>query len=132
MLLPAQHDRPNLLLAALVEAALALNDQRGAKAAAAFLTAAGASFRLTVRVLAEPARWRPGQGAIQCRGDCKVGAQLSREALSPLPDALAGPPRIAALRWASYTNSLRERKSLSTFGSPLLRLPFLRRRTLPS
>lgn len=51
--------RPNTGLAATVDQALDLAEEQGARAAAAFLTARGAGFALTCRVLAEPARRRP-------------------------------------------------------------------------
>lgn len=50
--------RPNTDLAAVVDQALALAEKQGARAAAAFLTARGAGFALTCRVLAEPKRRR--------------------------------------------------------------------------
>jgi hypothetical protein len=59
MRLSSEHDRPNRRLAALVEAALELRMEYDERAAAAFLTAAGADFALTVRVLSEPERRRP-------------------------------------------------------------------------
>jgi hypothetical protein len=51
-------DRPNTPLAAAVDQALAVADEYGARAAARFLTEAGADFALACRVLAEPARRR--------------------------------------------------------------------------
>lgn len=50
--------RPNTDLAAVVDQALALAEKQGARAAAAFLTARGAGFALTCRVLTEPERRR--------------------------------------------------------------------------
>jgi hypothetical protein len=53
-------DRPNTTLAATVDQALAVLEQRGARAAADFLQARGAGFALICRVVAEPARRRAG------------------------------------------------------------------------
>jgi hypothetical protein len=51
-------DRPNQQLAAAVDHALALAEQRGVRFAAAFLTVYGADFALICRVLQEPTRRR--------------------------------------------------------------------------
>jgi hypothetical protein len=51
-------DRSNIDLAAVVDQALAVSIEHGARAAARFLMSHGAGFALTVRVLAEPERRR--------------------------------------------------------------------------
>lgn len=51
-------DRPNTDLAAVVDQALAVALEQGARAAAHFMEARGAGFALTCRVLAEPERRR--------------------------------------------------------------------------
>lgn len=51
-------DRPTTDLAAAVDQALAVLEQNGARATAAFLEERGAGFALTCWVLAEPARRR--------------------------------------------------------------------------
>jgi predicted ArsR family transcriptional regulator len=51
-------DRPDTALAAAVDLALAVLEQDGARAAAAFLEQRGARFAMTCRVLAEPTRRR--------------------------------------------------------------------------
>lgn len=51
-------DRANSHMAELVDAAVELQLELGPRAAASFLTANGASFQLTVRVLSEPGRRR--------------------------------------------------------------------------
>jgi hypothetical protein len=51
-------DRSNTDLSEAVEVALAMVDQHGVRAAAAYLADHGAGFSLTCRVLAEPARRR--------------------------------------------------------------------------
>jgi hypothetical protein len=51
-------DRPNRAHAAVVDDALALAEQQGVDAAAAFLAAHGVGFAVTCRVLKEPARRR--------------------------------------------------------------------------
>jgi len=51
-------DRKNSDLAIAVDLALLLVETKGIERAAAFLTARGAGFALTCRVLAEPARRR--------------------------------------------------------------------------
>lgn len=50
--------RPNTDLAAAVDQALAMLEHQGIRAAADFLQAHGAGFRLTCRVLADPERRR--------------------------------------------------------------------------
>lgn len=52
------NDRPKTDMARMVDVAIALRDEFGARAAAGFLAAAGAGFRLTVRVLSEPRQRR--------------------------------------------------------------------------
>lgn len=51
-------DRSNDRLEAIVDQALTVFEQHGARQAAAYLTAHGAGFALTCRVLGEPARRR--------------------------------------------------------------------------
>jgi hypothetical protein len=51
-------DRPNSDLALIVDLALLRVDKLGVRGAAAFMASRGASFALTCRVLAEPARRR--------------------------------------------------------------------------
>lgn len=53
---PTDTDRPDQHTARMVDLAIELEKKRGPKAAAKFLTAYGAAFRLTVRVLSGPRR----------------------------------------------------------------------------
>lgn len=52
------NDRPDASTASLVDTALVLQAEFSTRAAAWFLTSKGADFRLTVRVLSEPAQRR--------------------------------------------------------------------------
>jgi len=56
--------RRNTHLASIIDQALALAENQGMRAAAAFLTERGAGFALTCRVLAEPERRRQRRRAV--------------------------------------------------------------------